>query len=1152
VLHRDIKPANILLDLQGTAWVTDFGLAKEEGENLTRTGDIVGTLRYMAPERLSGSSCPRSDIYSLGLTLFELVTLQPAFPETDRVTLLRQITQVEPPRPRRLDPHIPRDLETIVLKAIAKEPLQRYQSAAELAEDLGRFLADRPILARRNSPLALTWRWVRRNPGWAATAGGVLGLLLILAVGGAVLNVHLQALNLHLLDAVTTAQDAERDKTDKLWQALLEKARAARTSGRIGQRFEALKAIRQAAAIRNGPELRDEATAALVLPDLEVAREWNGYPEGTIDLAFDAAFERFARINKNGELTVCRLTMDGEEVLAHLPAHGQPPYHGLWLSPDGRFLVYGHTCEGESLAHGLRIWKIDGTAPVVLRDEPRGKNGWAVSFHPSRPLLAVGHADGTISVYDLLKNQCVRRIKLGYPPLNIAFHPTSGLLAAACGSLVRLVDTDTGRELTPLQQPDTVDWTLGLAWHPEGGLLAVGCNDGRIRVWQAEKAAPVWTTGEGQRANTVYLTFNHSGDRLASVAWSASELQIWDANSGRLCLAVSSSGDRLQFGRDDSLLGYLHGGGKVRLYHFADGRELRVLQRRNAAPLETIFSLLHADGRTLAAASVDRLSFFDLKNGTELASVALAGSNTACPRHFCQSGGWLTTGNGGLCYWPDRPDADRSDLHHVGPPRRLAPLAPHGASASLDGSIVALPQGSHARTLDLNRPGWHVDLGPLYDVRHCAVSPDGRWVVTCSWWWDGRSPGIRIWEAETGRHVWDIPSEGGGAASFSPDGHWLATTSRDQPCSLWEVGSWRAGPRFKERVALFSPDSKLLAFADDGGAIRFKEPATGREVFRLTGPEPICYYPNCFGQDGTHLVATGSKALYVWDLRLIRSQLQEMGLDWVWPEFPPAQQASPPRRTVEVDPGVLRPHPFKDDRQTVAVYSLFLALQSVNPEAHFWRGLAYGRLSQSRAAIEDYSKFLALTPRQDPRRIEILCRRATNYDILNDYSGLAAALEELLAVEPDRFPWPDLVALQCNHVAWHYVLIPPPKPWPSNLLAFARKAVEIEPYNSAYQNTLGGAYYRSDRWEHAVACLEQNVRTRQDWAGWDYYFLAMSCEQLGQNSRARDYFERAEKWAQQHANLPPEHAREIAALRAEAAGLLRISPSAAKEGSPSS
>ena len=160
VLHRDIKPSNLLLDTAGTVWVTDFGLAKtSDSDDLTHTGDIVGTLRYMAPERFEGQSDLRCDIYSLGITLYELLTLRHPFAESDRHKLVRQISQDEPPRPRSLDRTLPRDLETIVLKSIAKQPTDRYQSADLFAADLRRFIEDRPIKARRIGRAEWLWRW---------------------------------------------------------------------------------------------------------------------------------------------------------------------------------------------------------------------------------------------------------------------------------------------------------------------------------------------------------------------------------------------------------------------------------------------------------------------------------------------------------------------------------------------------------------------------------------------------------------------------------------------------------------------------------------------------------------------------------------------------------------------------------------------------------------------------------------------------------------------------------------------------------------------------------------------------------------------------------------------------------------------------------
>jgi serine/threonine protein kinase len=188
ILHRDVKPANLMLDAQGTVWVTDFGLAKEEGSGaLTGAGDVVGTLRYLAPERFDGCSCPRSDVYSLGATLYELLTLRPAFDGPERARLIGRVMRGRPPRPRQLAGRIPRDLETIVLKAMARESADRYATAESLAEDLRRFLMDRPIQARRAGALERAWRWCRRNRAVAV----LLAASLVLAAGLGVLAVLL-------------------------------------------------------------------------------------------------------------------------------------------------------------------------------------------------------------------------------------------------------------------------------------------------------------------------------------------------------------------------------------------------------------------------------------------------------------------------------------------------------------------------------------------------------------------------------------------------------------------------------------------------------------------------------------------------------------------------------------------------------------------------------------------------------------------------------------------------------------------------------------------------------------------------------------------------------------------------------------------------
>ena len=184
ILHRDDKPSNLLLDGHGNGWVADFGLAKTaEADDLTHTGDILGTIRYMAPERrFSGHCDARSDVYSLGLTLYELLALRPAFEASDRHALIERVLYEQPEPLRKRAAGVPRDLETIVAKAMARDPAARYATAGALAEDLRRFVEDRPIRGRRISAPERAWRWCRRNKRLAATIGVAVGSLVAAVV----------------------------------------------------------------------------------------------------------------------------------------------------------------------------------------------------------------------------------------------------------------------------------------------------------------------------------------------------------------------------------------------------------------------------------------------------------------------------------------------------------------------------------------------------------------------------------------------------------------------------------------------------------------------------------------------------------------------------------------------------------------------------------------------------------------------------------------------------------------------------------------------------------------------------------------------------------------------------------------------------------
>ena len=248
ILHRDIKPANLLIDRDGALWITDFGLARFPSDlSLTHTGDMVGTLRYMSPEQAlarRGVVDQRTDVYSLGVTLYELLTLRPAFDGRDHQELLRQIALDEPTKPRRINPAIPRDLETIVLKAMAKDPSGRYTTAQELAADLKRFLDDRPILARRPGPVERSLRWAMRHRELVATTAAVLVVALIVSTAAIwtearkteIANNNLQDANRkHNVYIIETWPLLDGFAMEQMRQAttLIEQPRRSRDSGRV-------------------------------------------------------------------------------------------------------------------------------------------------------------------------------------------------------------------------------------------------------------------------------------------------------------------------------------------------------------------------------------------------------------------------------------------------------------------------------------------------------------------------------------------------------------------------------------------------------------------------------------------------------------------------------------------------------------------------------------------------------------------------------------------------------------------------------------------------------------------------------------------------------------------------------------------------------
>ncbi len=944
ILHRDLKPANILLDSGGQPHVTDFGLAKaQDGDrSLTQTGALVGTPSYMSPEHVDGKRGkfgPASDVYSLGVILYELLAGRPPFKEESSIDTLRAILEKEPGRPSLLNPRVPRDVETICLKCLAKEPGRRYASAGALADDLQRFLAGRPIEARRTSAVERTWRWCRRNPALSSLTAAVATLLMVLTAV-----------------SVTSAWRLRQG----LREAYFERARAGRSSGMVGRRFESLKALREAARIRPSIEERNEAIGCLALIDLLLLQkvELPLKPGLRPALALHPDMTRYAVWDREGKVSIRRIEGGKEESSIGPPLRG---VNAVEFSPDGRFLA-AFLPNG-----GLSILNIEKSSEVLR--ESGVSYGEAVDFHPDGIEVAVGHEDGAISILPLAGGPPSGRAPLRGPgPVrSLQFRPDGRAVAISTTSSpqVRILDPHTGivlQQISPTAADHAVA-TYAMAWHPAGNLLALG-GDGEITLWDA-------ATGEkkrdlsGHQASVIDVDFDPSGKYLASASYDGTS-RLWHVPTGRQILQGPPS-SRVRFGRkspfqndpaaalraprggprgseaattgpgpdarsrdeadglsppqpegqvhlpnlvgspgmhgqggparpgvhfemgsEEMLLGSVLSGAEIRVSKVAESAVYRELQEAKVRSRRHLHIDISSDERMAVVAGYEGVSLWDLHRSERRAAlpVGMVASAFFDPR----GGALITWGAAGLHEWAIAvvsSDKDATRLA-VGPPRSLGlrGTQPARGAISSDGQILALITEEFRNGVVFNRKEGRRQalLGGLPNFWSVAIRPDGRWVA------GGTKPGklVRIWDAQTGKVVRDLPVEATAKLAFSPDGTVLATCEPAR-YRLWDLESFAVRkeiPRNESRSNLpghlaFSPDGKIAAVADSVRDMKLFDAATGESIAALNSPDPHLVTMTKFSSTGKRiLVLSEDSTVQVWEIESLRNELGSLGLDW--------------------------------------------------------------------------------------------------------------------------------------------------------------------------------------------------------------------------------------------------------------------------------
>ena len=1110
-LHRDIKPSNLLLDAQGRVWVTDFGLAKAiADDDLTRTGDFVGTLRYMAPERFRGSCDVRSDVHALGLTLYELLALRPAFDASERDRLIYQVTHLEPPRLGALNPAVPRDLETIVQKAIEVEAAQRYRSAGAMAEDLRCFLECRPIAARRLGSAERLTRWARRNPGLATLGTACAFLLAVTVVVIALANVNLRREQQATLANVHRAENAESSLLDKYLESSLARARAGRRSGTVGRRFEGLRALQDAVRLdtRGSRHLdfRNEAIACLALADLRpVARGLENSGTEPLGLDVDPAMNRWARGIPGGSIQVCEVS--SSRLLNTLSESGADAV-SLQFSPDGRYLAAKHGSQRVIFA----IYDI-ARGDTVLR-VPEGVHADAFDFHPDGHTIAAGRRDGTIAIYELSTGRQVGLMPPGTVPQAIRFDPSGRRIAVASPNSDQAVQvrrvSDGGVD---------VEWTrpkgaVTLEWHPRGRWLAAGGDDGRIYLLDssAQAAAPRLLERHGH--TIVELAFHPSGELLASAAWDGM-LRLWHVPTGRELVKESILGlQRLRFSRDGRLLGPGQVAGSPCLWEVAEGREYwPVVRGVGPFPIRSI-AAVPQDGPTLAA-SPDGLIL--TADGAGVSTTApMPGTSAAV---VAPDGASLISGGAwGLLRWPLVREAGRS--LRIGPPAPIGPKAGEptlSLSLSRDGrTLAAVMDDERGRVTVLDLAGTRppVDLIEHLGADRVAVSPDGSLVATGTW----KGTGVKVWNAHRGTVVAELPVAGSASVLFSPDGQWLLTGSSAE-YALWNVSSWTVVRRFAREQAgglpgeaAFRDDGGMLAVARSRSALQLIDPNTGSELATLESPDPQLITALAFQPDGRLLVAsTGSDDVRAWDLDAVRQGLQSLGLDWdsSRDKREKVERSTPQPTTLEVAPAPWLEEVQEGDRlarqgrwDKAAVY--LSAIEHGAPGAEPWTRLAMVQL-----AMGDHAKYVTT------------CRSLV-----------------------EKFSAAEATPKTANNVAWSCALGPAALADYAPAVQLAKLAAGSSEQNRL--NTLGAILFRAGRTQEAIEQLSRSVAAHGvGGTHYDALFLAMAHHRLGHADEARTWLRRASDVAPVAMNKPDASGPsswipriEIEMLRREATAMI--------------